>query len=161
MAKQVITKILDDMDGGEADETVNFAIDGIAYEIDLSAKNAGKLRDFLADYQEAGTRIGRVGAAPQLRSYRANTPAHTATVQQSREENQRIRTWAIDNGYDLAERGRIPQLIVDAYNTGTPNPVRTLVPNEAAAEAVKAEVEQTGRKRASKRVVSPAFTGVK
>ena len=38
----------DDLDGSVADETVTFALDGVTYEIDLNAKNAGELRDALA-----------------------------------------------------------------------------------------------------------------
>ena len=40
MAKQIIHKLVDDIDNGDADETVKFALDGIQYEIDLSEKNA-------------------------------------------------------------------------------------------------------------------------
>ena len=43
MAKQVITLLTDDLDGGEADRTVEFGLDGVNYTIDLSEKNAGKL----------------------------------------------------------------------------------------------------------------------
>jgi hypothetical protein len=35
----------DDYDGGSADETVSFALDGAEYEIDLSSKNASGLRE--------------------------------------------------------------------------------------------------------------------
>ena len=40
MAKTLIVKLSDDIDGGDADETVRFGLDGKAYEIDLSATNA-------------------------------------------------------------------------------------------------------------------------
>ncbi|MGN6172881.1 MAG: Lsr2 dimerization domain-containing protein, partial [Streptosporangiaceae bacterium] len=39
MAQKVIVALEDDLDGGPADETVRFGIDGAAYEIDLSKKN--------------------------------------------------------------------------------------------------------------------------
>ena len=61
MAKQIIHKLVDDIDGGDADETVKFSLDGVQYEIDLSKKNAGKLRDLFAPYLEAGSRVGRGG----------------------------------------------------------------------------------------------------
>ena len=57
MAKQTITKLIDDLDGGEAHETVEFGLDGYSYEIDLSSKNAGKLRHALATYVDHGTRV--------------------------------------------------------------------------------------------------------
>ena len=48
MAKKVTVTLVDDFDGeGPADETVEFSIDGVSYEIDLSARNAQKLRDEL------------------------------------------------------------------------------------------------------------------
>ena len=47
MAKQIQEILIDDLDGGEANETVSFAIDGSSYEIDLSDLNAKKLRDAL------------------------------------------------------------------------------------------------------------------
>ena len=61
MAKQVITLLTDDLDGSEADHTVEFGLDGVNYTIDLSEKNAGKLRKALERYIAAGTRVGRGG----------------------------------------------------------------------------------------------------
>ena len=43
MAKTVIVRLTDDIDGGDADETVYFSLDGTAYEIDLSTTNADAL----------------------------------------------------------------------------------------------------------------------
>ena len=40
MARKVQVHLLDDIDGGKADETLKFALDGTNYEIDLSAKHA-------------------------------------------------------------------------------------------------------------------------
>src|SRR4051812_41204704 len=48
MAQRVEVVLIDDVDGGEAAETVAFALDGANYEIDLSEENAAKLRDGLA-----------------------------------------------------------------------------------------------------------------
>ena len=59
MAKETITRLIDDLDRSEADETVKFGLDGVQYEIDLSTKNATKLREALKPYIKAGTRIGR------------------------------------------------------------------------------------------------------
>ena len=43
MAKTVIVKLVDDIDGSDADETVQFALDGKSYEVDLSTANASRL----------------------------------------------------------------------------------------------------------------------
>src|SRR5271163_584877 len=54
VAKTVIVKLTDDIDGGDADETIHFALDGKSYEVDLSAANASKLRAALKPYVEKG-----------------------------------------------------------------------------------------------------------
>jgi hypothetical protein len=50
VASKTVVELLDDLDGGRADETVRFALDGVEYEIDLSAPHATALRDVLAVY---------------------------------------------------------------------------------------------------------------
>ena len=54
MAQTVIVQLTDDFDGGKADETVSFALNGNTYEIDLSAENAERLRDAFAPFIEKG-----------------------------------------------------------------------------------------------------------
>src|SRR3954451_12665328 len=106
MAKQVITLLTDDLDGGEADRTVEFGLDGVNYTIDLSEKNAGKLRKALDPFLGAATRVGRSGVgAPARRSSAASTGWT------SRDQNQAIREWANKNGFEVSDRGRIPSHI--------------------------------------------------
>lgn len=112
MAKQVITLLTDDLDGGEADRTVEFGLDGVNYTIDLSEKNAGKLRKALDPYLAVATRVGR-SAADGRGVRRAAAPAGRS----SRDQNQAIREWASKNGYEVSERGRIPSSIVEAYHS--------------------------------------------
>ena len=112
MAKQVITLLTDDLDGGEADRTVEFGLDGVNYTIDLSEKNAGKLRKALDPYLNVATRVGRSGGDSRLR--RTGT---SSTGRASRDQNQAIREWAGKNGYEVSERGRIPSSIVEAYHS--------------------------------------------
>jgi len=112
MAKQVITLLTDDIDGGEADRTVEFGLDGVNYTIDLSEKNAGKLRKALDPFLNAATRVGRSG---MVASARRTAPASTGRA--SRDQNQAIREWANKNGYEVSERGRIPSHIVEAYHS--------------------------------------------
>jgi hypothetical protein len=108
MARQVITTLIDDLDGKKADRTVEFSLDGASYTIDLSDSNAGKLRKALDPFINAGTRVGRGGATRA----RVSSGARTAT---SRDENRAIREWALANGHQISERGRIPQGVSDAY----------------------------------------------
>ena len=58
MAQKVHITLEDDLDGGEATETVSFGLDGRTYEIDLNDKNAAALRDALARYVAAARRSG-------------------------------------------------------------------------------------------------------
>lgn len=104
MAKQTFIKITDDLDGSEGAKTVKFGIDGDQFEIDLSDENHAKLKDFLSTYVAAGTKVS--SARPQ----RGGSPAKS-----SREEMQRIRAWAKENGHNVNERGRISQAITEAY----------------------------------------------
>jgi hypothetical protein len=110
MARQVITTLIDDIDGKPADRTVEFALDGIAYTIDLSDANAGKLRKVLDPFISAGTRAGRATGAGRVSNRRAAAPARS-----DREHNSAIREWASKNGYEVSERGRIPTAVVQAY----------------------------------------------
>lgn len=110
MARQVITTLIDDLDGKKADRTVEFSLDGVSYTIDLSEANAGKLRKALDPYISAGTRLGRT--SPGRIPSRAGAPARPAG---SRDENRLIREWALRNGHKISERGRIPQEVSNAY----------------------------------------------
>ncbi|GLY25492.1 nucleoid-associated protein Lsr2 [Micromonospora echinospora] len=111
MAKQIIHKLVDDLDGGDADETVKFALDGVQYEIDLSNKNADKLRELFAPYVAAGSKVGRGGVVVGGRAARGRGGA-TA----DRAQNKAIRDWAKREGREISDRGRIPQEIVDEFH---------------------------------------------
>jgi hypothetical protein len=115
VAKRTVHMLLDDIDGGEADETIRFALDGTQYEIDLSKKNAAKLRDGLARYIDAGTRIGRGGTATRATA-RATAGRGRGPAKADRDQNRAIREWAQTKGLDVSDRGRIKQEIVDRYH---------------------------------------------
>jgi len=81
VAKQIIHKLVDDLDGGDAEETVKFALDGIQYEIDLSEKNATKLRELFEPYLTAGSKVARGGGKrppPRRTPRRPEPPADSA-----------------------------------------------------------------------------------
>jgi len=103
MAQKVTVALEDDLDGGPADETIRFAIDGSGYEIDLRASHAEAFRKQLAPYIEHARRAGR----PQPRR-----PGRTAA---SRPPTGAIRAWAKDCGIAVNERGRIPASVVEQY----------------------------------------------
>lgn len=108
MAQIREVRLIDDLDGEAADETIEFGIDGKNYEIDLSKANAAKLRDALAAYVAAARRSGgrrRGGSSGAVRR-----PAI------DREQNQAIREWARKRGMKVSDRGRIPAEVLEAYH---------------------------------------------
>lgn len=105
MAQRVQVILEDDLDGGDASETVTFALDGVTYEIDLNDANAVTLREALAGYIDAGRRVGRRRAGNSPKPHRAS----------NRGELAKIRDWARSAGHEVADRGRISQEIRDAY----------------------------------------------
>jgi hypothetical protein len=102
MAQKVTVALEDDLDGGPADETVRFAIDGSDYEIDLRSSHADTFRKQLAPFIEHARRAGR----SQPRAGR------TAA---SRQHTGDIRAWAKDRGIAVSERGRIPASVAEQY----------------------------------------------
>ncbi|GEL17450.1 histone-like nucleoid-structuring protein Lsr2 [Pseudonocardia asaccharolytica] len=105
-------RLIDDLDGEPAEETVEFGIDGKNYEIDLSKGNAGKLRDALAAYVAAARRSGlrRRGSSGSASSGANRRPSI------DREQNQAIRDWARKRGMKVSDRGRIPAEVLEAYH---------------------------------------------
>ncbi|MFJ7075801.1 Lsr2 family protein [Streptomyces sp. NPDC098781] len=106
MAQKVQVLLVDDLDGGEADETVTFALDGKTYEIDLTTANADKLRGLLDPYVKGGRRTGGRASGGRGKA-RAASGGSQDTAQ--------IRAWAKENGYDVNDRGRVPANIRKAY----------------------------------------------
>lgn len=103
MAQKVSVQLLCDMHDEEvqADETVIFGQDGSHYEIDLCNEHAGELRAQLSRYVAGARRAGRGSAAKRTASDGPNP--------------SEVRAWAKASGYDVPERGRLPQNITDAF----------------------------------------------
>jgi hypothetical protein len=111
MAKKTVIQLTDDLDGtpiSGSGETVVFALDGDAYELDLSEKNARRLRDILEPYIAAARRASSGGT--RVRRPAANPPGR---------DGQAIREWARQNGHEVSERGRISAAVLAAYEAST------------------------------------------
>jgi hypothetical protein len=109
MAKTTIVRITDDLDGSAAQKTVSFSFEGKSYEIDLSKKNATALEKALKPYIEAARRVRRPTG-------RATGRSGNVSLQGKRDLNV-IRAWARANGYMVADRGRIPVNVVEAFES--------------------------------------------
>jgi hypothetical protein len=101
---RVVEMLEDDLDGGSADVTVSFALEGKAYEIDLSNDNAQRLREAMQPYVDAAR---PAAAAPRS--------ARRSSAKVLGESPAQVREWARANGYEVNERGRIPANILAAY----------------------------------------------
>src|ERR1044072_3123221 len=108
MAQRVQIVLEDDLDGGVAAETVTFGLDGVSYEIDLSDKNAGKLRD------EFATWIGHARRSGGRRSTGRRTWAAPPCAP-SRRDLSPVRAWARANGHQVSDRGRVSAAVQEAY----------------------------------------------
>ncbi|MEV6068720.1 Lsr2 family protein [Nocardia sp. NPDC052001] len=114
MAKKVTVSLIDDVDGESiADETIEFAIDGVSYEIDLSTANASKLRDGL-EVWVANAR--RVSGRRRTKGAAVASTGPKSRVSIDREQSAAIREWARRNGHKVSARGRISADITEAYN---------------------------------------------
>src|SRR4051794_27663631 len=110
MAREVIEKLVDDLDGGEATETVTFALDGTRFEIDLSKKNAAAFRKLFDRYTKASRRSSTPGA-------RRRKPAALTNGSKPKRKFDitQLREWAGANDITVPARGRIPQAVVDQF----------------------------------------------
>lgn len=110
MAKETVTRLIDDLDGGEAHETLTFGLDGHSFEIDLSNKNANKLRLAVNPFLEHATPI------KEQRSKRGTVRADRTDARVEKEQRQAMRQWARDSGYTIGDKGRISEEIAEAYH---------------------------------------------
>ncbi len=100
MATKVLTTLQDDIDGSDAAETVRFALDGVEWEIDLSERNANRLRNSLSDFIAHGRKVGGKRRKP---------------TSSSQTDTKAIRKWAEATGIEVSARGRIPTEVVERY----------------------------------------------
>jgi Lsr2 len=113
VAQKIQTLFIDDIDGGAAEGTVRFALDGTEYEIDLNAKHTEELRSALGKYVGHARKVGgsaRRGGRAAGRASRGAGPALNTTE---------IRNWAREQGYDIKDRGRVPADLVAKYQAAT------------------------------------------
>jgi hypothetical protein len=105
MATRIVTELHDDIDGSDATQTVRFALDGFEYEIDLSDRNANRLRNSFGEF---------IGHARKVGGGRGGKPATSARADKS--QTGAMREWLKQNGYAVSDRGRIPDWLQQAYH---------------------------------------------
>jgi Lsr2 len=101
MAQRMEIQFTDDLDGGPADTTISFVVDGTAYEIDLSTAHAEEFRQAVQPFVAAARKVGS-SARRAAKGARASGPTPSA-----------VREWAKAEGIKVSDRGRVPaELIV-------------------------------------------------
>ena len=120
----------DDLDGGAAEETVRFGIDGASYEIDLSAKNARRFRKQLAPFIENARKAGRSRRA-------ARTTA-------GRQHSGDVRAWARAHGIAVSDRGRIPASVAEQFQAPVPHDTESM-PGRSTSTAASGDVGLAAR----------------
>ncbi|HEX6404631.1 MAG TPA: Lsr2 family protein [Pseudonocardiaceae bacterium] len=117
MAQKTIVTLVDDLTGEVAENisTVEFALDGKTYELDLTEKNSAKLHDALSQYVNAARKLGgrRRSDAHPGRAIKTTVRAPGY----NRETLKSIREWAKKNGHNVRDRGRLPTEVVQAWET--------------------------------------------
>jgi hypothetical protein len=109
MAEEVIRQRIDDLARAQgltvqADQTIPFSLDGIAYTIDLSEANAQRLRDALDEFVRAATPL-----------FDQSVDLADTGSRARRQELARVRGWARDQGFQVSDRGRVPTEIVKKF----------------------------------------------
>ena len=94
----------DDLTGGPADETVLFGVDGRDYQIDLNAKHAATFRKQLAAF---------IKRARSVRPTRGRSATRSAA---SRDRSRQIRSWAEQQGFNVAAHGRLSAHVIQEYD---------------------------------------------
>ncbi|EPH15790.1 Lsr2 family protein [Dermabacter hominis] len=102
MATKTFTELVDDLDGSKADLTVSFSLEGVDYEIDLSNAHVEELHADMTKWIVAARRVGG----------RARRSSRTPS---SAKETAKIRKWALENNYNVSDRGRIAAEVREAY----------------------------------------------
>jgi hypothetical protein len=127
MARRTSITLQDDLDGGPAEETLRFGISGAEYEIDLSSKNAARLRAQMAPFIEHARKAGKM-------------PRRAVRTAASRRRSREIRAWARKQGIQLSERGRIPANVAAQYDVAARKTSRRLprrAPGQSRALALR------------------------
>ena len=106
VARRVVIRKTDDLDGAEASQTVSFTIDGAAYEIDLTDTHAEELRAVIEPFITAARRVGGAG-------WRASTRAVQAAQSY---DPKAVRAWAGSHHIEIPARGRIPANVVAQFH---------------------------------------------
>jgi hypothetical protein len=108
LAQKIQTLFVEDIDGGEAEGTIRFGLDGIGYEIDLSVAHSEELHKALASYIAHARKTGGTRRAARGRSGNGSAI-----------DTHEVREWARGQGIEIKDRGRVPADVAEKYRQAT------------------------------------------
>ena len=126
VAERIIRQLFDDLDQTEIPDgkggSVEFALRGTTYTIDLTDANIAKLDKAFAPFVKAAV-TAKESSAPRAKSDRSK-PAPVGTNRRGKRRANHVgasstatvRAWAAENGHDVSARGRIPAAVSEAYD---------------------------------------------
>jgi hypothetical protein len=117
VARKVVREFIDDIDGSPAERTFTFAVEGTAYEIDLSSENIAEFKLAIGGFIESARKVKATGNSQRQRG------ASTTDLWERRERLNEVREWARKNGYNVSDRGRVSAEVLTAFeNRGSVTP---------------------------------------
>jgi len=156
MATETTTRLVDDLDLSDATQTVMFTFDGVAYEIDLNDSHIAQFTQAVKRYVDSARRVTTAGPHSVGRSAgRGISTAKSDSKAGGSIDTHAVRAWAAENGYVVADRGRIPTAVVEAYLTAqagsAPSPSTTPTKKTTAKKAAAPAKKTVGKKAAVKK----------
>jgi hypothetical protein len=150
MAIKTVQIVQDDIDGSDGAATMPFSFDGSHYEIDLNEQHAEQFRNALMPWVEKARRVrgGRGGARRAAASSASPLRGRTTTLTEKGLTAKEVREWASMNGIEMNERGRIPDSVIEQYETAQRTP--------APAPTKKAPAKKAAAKRSPRKAVAAA-----
>ena len=115
MARQITEKLIDDLDGSDATQTVEFAYKGKSYTLDLNDNNASDFEDALAPYIAAAGKAGTASSGRGGRGGKRQAGASSGGSDVSAYSPKDVRAWAQANGVEVPARGRIPGKVIEQF----------------------------------------------
>jgi hypothetical protein len=124
VAQKITVHLVDDMDGSEATQSVQFGLDGQTFEIDLNDSHADELRAAVDKFVSAGRRVGGRSSRQVAKTVKPSAKAATAKASNGsavQSDGKTIRAWASANGVAVPARGRIPRTVVEQFEAANPH----------------------------------------
>lgn len=110
--------LVDDVTGEESATTRFFSIGEDQYEIDLVDSTYEDLLKAMAGFIESARKVTRGKKAPKAHPMPTPAAARSHKTSSGRAEQlSAIRAWARSQGMRVSDRGRLPEDIVDAFES--------------------------------------------